>query len=263
MKALSPPRLFGVSKAVVAVLVAVGLLFASTAGVDAASSLKVGDSGPAVVEMQERLVVHGYKVVVDGDFGPKTEVKLKAFQAAKNLGVDGVAGPRTMAALRAAPSGVSLVGMRAGVYLPGEHKDHHGSVLSRYDFTAGCPELPGMVECWAQASVVQNRSWTPTDKVVGTVTLRPGEAVTFKVDQDDKCKGYYSQVKIEGRFAFDRETGVKVSASGEVLAAEVSVSEKDYVFRTETIDEFSTIDSLRNLCRNNKYAPIRRANLVN
>jgi peptidoglycan hydrolase-like protein with peptidoglycan-binding domain len=41
----------------------------------------------------------GYPVEVDGYFGPGTEVAVRAFQADYSLDVDGLAGPRTWAAL--------------------------------------------------------------------------------------------------------------------------------------------------------------------
>ena len=43
-------------------------------------------------------------MVVDGDFGVATEAQLVAFQAAAGLVPDGIAGPKTLAALRAVPS---------------------------------------------------------------------------------------------------------------------------------------------------------------
>lgn len=48
----------------------------------------------AVKTLQMRLAL-----VVDGDFGPKTEAAVKAFQTANGLTPDGVVGPKTWAAL--------------------------------------------------------------------------------------------------------------------------------------------------------------------
>ncbi|WP_067927611.1 peptidoglycan-binding protein [Alicyclobacillus shizuokensis] len=62
--------------------------------------LKVGSQGTAVKEVQQKLNELGYSCgTVDGDFGPKTESAVKAFQKAKKLTVDGQVGPATWSAL--------------------------------------------------------------------------------------------------------------------------------------------------------------------
>ena len=53
--------------------------------------LKKGDTGPAVVELQEALGV----LVADGDFGSITDTWVYAFQAACGLKADGIVGPMT------------------------------------------------------------------------------------------------------------------------------------------------------------------------
>lgn len=66
--------------------------------------LRAGAKGPAVTALQQRLVAFGQPIGVDGDFGPGTERALRAVQAQLGLDVDGVAGPRTQAALSRSPS---------------------------------------------------------------------------------------------------------------------------------------------------------------
>lgn len=65
-------------------------------------TIRRGDKGPAVKLAQMRLVAHGYKLDIDGVFGPKTHELAMAFQAAHGLTADGVVGPKTWAALLAA-----------------------------------------------------------------------------------------------------------------------------------------------------------------
>jgi hypothetical protein len=62
--------------------------------------LRPGTSGADVRFLQERLVTHGYRVDVDGDFGPETVRALEQFQAGAHLTVDGIVGDRTWTALR-------------------------------------------------------------------------------------------------------------------------------------------------------------------
>ena len=61
--------------------------------------LRQGAKGALVRTLQAQLNKFGYKLVVDGDFGPKTNTAVRAFQAAKRLVVDGIVGPKTWQAL--------------------------------------------------------------------------------------------------------------------------------------------------------------------
>jgi len=58
------------------------------------SMLKKGDMGPSVKKLQQLL-----GILADGNFGPKTEAKVKSFQKSKDLVADGLVGQKTWAAL--------------------------------------------------------------------------------------------------------------------------------------------------------------------
>ena len=60
--------------------------------------------GDDVKHAQERLIVHGYHITVDGIFGKKTYNAVREFQAAKKLSIDGIIGKNTLAALNADPA---------------------------------------------------------------------------------------------------------------------------------------------------------------
>jgi putative chitinase len=64
--------------------------------------LRKGSRGDAVAALQRALVAAGFRMGVDGDFGPGTEMGVRAFQRAQGLSDDGVVGPGTWAALDAA-----------------------------------------------------------------------------------------------------------------------------------------------------------------
>ena len=62
--------------------------------------LRLGMEGPAVSRLQERLQAAGFfQGVVDGDFGPETQVAVQAAQRQYQLEVDGIVGPATWKAL--------------------------------------------------------------------------------------------------------------------------------------------------------------------
>lgn len=61
--------------------------------------LRKGARGEAVRALQQQLVAQGQQIDVDGVFGDGTERALRAVQGKLGLDADGVAGPKTMAAL--------------------------------------------------------------------------------------------------------------------------------------------------------------------
>lgn len=63
------------------------------------TALRQGSKGAAVKNVQQRLSDLGYSLAVDGNFGPGTAKSVIAFQKKKNLGSDGIVGPKTWAAL--------------------------------------------------------------------------------------------------------------------------------------------------------------------
>ncbi len=77
-----------------------GRLGASTPGtVEPEEILSIGDRGPDVVTLQQRLNAHGVPVAVDGDFGLDTRAAVMAFQTSQGIRADGVAGAQTRKAL--------------------------------------------------------------------------------------------------------------------------------------------------------------------
>jgi peptidoglycan hydrolase-like protein with peptidoglycan-binding domain len=61
--------------------------------------VRQGSQNHPVQTLQYLLGARGHPVTVDGDFGPKTDAAVRAFQHAAHLAVDGVVGPNTWSAL--------------------------------------------------------------------------------------------------------------------------------------------------------------------
>jgi lysozyme family protein len=62
--------------------------------------LRLGAKSESVKNLQRLLNAHGRELVVDGDFGPKTDAAVRAFQEQRGLHPDGVVGRLTWAALQ-------------------------------------------------------------------------------------------------------------------------------------------------------------------
>ena len=59
--------------------------------------IKRGSEGQDVIELQEALKALGFKVgIVDGDFGPATELQVERFQESAELHPDGIVGKGTL-----------------------------------------------------------------------------------------------------------------------------------------------------------------------
>ena len=66
-------------------------------------TLRYGSYGSAVRILQSKLNAKGYRLVVDGSFGPKTRAAVRSFQAKARVGVSGIVGASTWRALGGYP----------------------------------------------------------------------------------------------------------------------------------------------------------------
>ncbi|MEV6103515.1 glycoside hydrolase domain-containing protein [Streptomyces sp. NPDC051940] len=64
-------------------------------------TIQNGSTGEAVTRLQRALTAAlGRTIAIDGDFGPGTEQGVRDYQSSRGLGVDGIVGPATWAALQ-------------------------------------------------------------------------------------------------------------------------------------------------------------------
>jgi hypothetical protein len=73
-------------------------------------TMRKGDTGADVRDLQQRLAALGHAVEKDGWFGEKTEAAVIAFQRKVGLVADGIAGPKTLVALAAGRRDPRLLG---------------------------------------------------------------------------------------------------------------------------------------------------------
>ena len=78
----------------------------TTTAVPTGTTLRAGDTGASVLALQQTLASLGFDPgTADGKFGTATTEAVTAFQKAKGLPQDGVAGPTTIAAINTAAAG--------------------------------------------------------------------------------------------------------------------------------------------------------------
>ncbi|WP_426350232.1 peptidoglycan-binding domain-containing protein [Alloiococcus sp. CFN-8] len=95
-------------------------------GVTVTATLSNGSRGSQVKNLQTILNGKGYKLSVDGMFGPKTLAAVKAFQKGNGLSADGIVGPKTRAVLN---SGATQTGTISLSYAANGHIGAHVKML--------------------------------------------------------------------------------------------------------------------------------------
>lgn len=82
-----------------ALMMVVVLLSVSVSTCGAEGQYRIGDQGAEIGEIQGKLILLGYDVIADGEFGVATAEAIKEFQKTQGLNPDGLIGPATYAAL--------------------------------------------------------------------------------------------------------------------------------------------------------------------
>jgi peptidoglycan hydrolase-like protein with peptidoglycan-binding domain len=95
-------------------------------------TLRKGDTGAEVREMQLLLNNYGYGLEVDGKFGAKTETALKKFQQTMNLDPDGICGDKTWAALENGYTEQPVIVPSDSVVIPKAEWDKIKAIINKY-----------------------------------------------------------------------------------------------------------------------------------
>jgi peptidoglycan hydrolase-like protein with peptidoglycan-binding domain len=130
-----------------------------------------GATGDAVRRLQRALHrTPDFGIIVDGEFGPKTEQAVKSFQEGAGLTVDGIVGPQTWAAL---PNGGPMPLLQQGAH--GDVVKHLQQVLATGapgGWNTGPGAIDGDFGPTTKASVRAFQTWggVSSDGVVGDST---------------------------------------------------------------------------------------------
>ena len=147
-------------------------------GINTGRTLRRGHAGDDVRQLQEALVATGHMSQAQantgpGLFGPLTQAGVRSFQRAQGLGVDGIVGPRTRAALGRALSGDSRPGRGAEPQpvqpqpAP-DRPSNHARPPGNYDGTRPAE------------GTTNTRAWIPVD---APVQSQPGDRSRRRYDQ--------------------------------------------------------------------------------
>lgn len=138
--------------------------------------IKLWDRGSQVKNIQEKLIKLGYNLYggADGIFGQSTYNAIKALQLAHGLGVDGIIGPQTMAALNTAITAKSVIGINTYKFLQHELNVQFGAGLDEDNISGpktlgACP----LVRYGAQGNVtkwIQTKLGISADSIFGNQT---------------------------------------------------------------------------------------------
>lgn len=120
--------------------------------------MKIGDSGQQVRDLQQQLIALGADIKIDGDYGAATAAAVSSFQRDHGLTPDGIAGPLTLAALRATEH-ADVPAEAFEFHTAGPHPEHvdadepvlDGAHYRRATFIAAHPgRVGGPITAWSK-----------------------------------------------------------------------------------------------------------------
>jgi|GEM_PF-729890 len=226
-------------------------VFATSAGTAEAYvhavTLRIGSSGPKVIELQIALNASGVvtpALVTDGKFGPKTHAAVRAFQVSKGLVADGIVGPRTGAALQVIiigganlpPGCTSTIGFSP---ITGARCDSGGGT-----FPPGCTSASGFSTTTGQpcsgganlpAGCTSTSGYSPTTGVKCDSNVSPGG------DDDDDggpLRGGAGAITITASGSYSSEKVGEGDKDVKVMAVDIEADDNSDVELQSTRVEF-------------------------
>lgn len=140
-----------------------------------APALRRGDKGDDVATWQRLLVQHGHTLVVDGDFGPKTDAATREFQRARGLQVDGIVGPMTWAAAKTPAEGAPASREVPKVATPLTEAQLVDVLRAGHVIAFGAEPSPERLACaWAQNALEHARGRAVYCHNIGNITTGSG-----------------------------------------------------------------------------------------
>ena len=166
--------------------------------------LKKGDKGKKVKIIQEWLCLHGYRIVIDGDFGPATEYAVRQFQQSRHLQETGTVEENSFRSL--------VSPLRRALARPQQYNSYNGLIVQ-----------------WARNHLAEN------PREVGGANRGPWVRVYMSGNQGADypwCAGFVSFILMQAADAMKTAMPLNPTFSCDALAADAKarglfVSERD------------------------------------
>ncbi len=193
-------------------------------------TLRRGDYGNSVKALQVFLNYRGAGLTIDGDFGPTTEARVIEFQRSSiELAADGIVGPQTWRALRAAnvvariPS--STINLR-------EHPERTATVIQTLPSAEPVMILgrsPMLDEnySWFHVQAKQKTGWVREDLIEIKFTLTPALPLVDGITIQSRPQRWWATIdpKIEAAIRSTSELGFRDRVR--YLSAQASINSSD------------------------------------
>jgi peptidoglycan hydrolase-like protein with peptidoglycan-binding domain len=135
-------------------------------------TLRRGEHHEQVTTLQFLLRHRGHAIAADGDFGPKTEAAVRAFQASVHITVDGIVGkqtwPKLVVTVRRGSTGDAVRAVQFQDFL----RDGTGEMSDDFDGVFG-PRTESSVREWQKFLAIEfPTDHIAVDGIVGPVTWK-------------------------------------------------------------------------------------------
>ena len=209
----------------------------------AVKAIKYGMKGDEVSNLQTTLNKNGYKLDVDGSFGPQTLAAVKDYQQKNSLTVDGMVGPQTSAVLFGGSSSIAPTVSKPEIEdkpdagskenytappaaVPGGGTKNAAGVsypdMPTYDEYEATPYAPSETVqqagaaldaiLAAQPGAYQSKWQGQIDEIIGRILNR--EEFSYDVNEDALYKQYAEQYQRLGKLAMEDTTGQVATMTG-------------------------------------------------
>lgn len=158
------------------------------------TSLKFGSKGELVTLLQQLLTAKGYPVQATGNYYTLTTEAVRKYQAANNLFVDGVAGPRTLSHISGKTVGANSSGASS-----------------------------------SSSSSSSNASSSTSGTLTGIPSLQRGSKGTQVKLLQERLNHYGASLKVDGDFGWATDAAVRAFQGANSLLADGVVGEKTAV----------------------------------
>lgn len=179
--------------------------------------------GEEVKHIQERLVIHGYKVSVDEIYGPKSAKAVEKFQKANGLPVTGIVDDATMAALNTLDKRMEI--KLDNPYMRGEEVKHVQERLIVHGYKVSSDGVYGPKSAKAVEKFQKVKGF-PTTGIVDDITM---DALNMAPD--------ISKLVYDDELINDATCWLRMMVGDEyIIGAQGHEVTADYVMREQKID---------------------------